>query len=233
MHQYSRLTTVTVQTGFRREDFYVQQCRQTSPQPARNLLNTRRLDLTTTVKGKKQGGCPGIEYMGEGIFIRLENDDGWQPPLSGRSFDSWSRRLRHDSGQIQRTICSETIRTPKSSHASRVCLVAYPLTPAYQDNRRGRRIFIRGNTRKESTWNSTEDTGRARGGILLYSYPCQARRGRMGGLIALVPYFDRMLRMAFRPGSMYVPATHCVSKTDSCTTLTRQMSTGLRATAAL
>ena len=181
----SRLTTVTVQTGFRRE---VSASNATNiPQPARLV---EHLDVFPDDQDRDTRWFPGIEYMGEGIFIRLENDDGWHPDLGGQSFDSWSDAFSNRDNSY-----SEYLFRDKDSRVethpvfvwwhtlSHLLIRAIGEDAGYSSAAIRERVYLE------------LDGNRPRGGILLYTTQPGAE-GSMGGLIALVPYFDRMLRIA-------------------------------------
>jgi hypothetical protein len=180
----SRLTTVTVQTGFRREVSTSNAANV--PQPARLV---EHVDRFPDSEGEETRWFPGIEYMGEGIFIRLENDDGWQPPLSGRSFDSWSDAFDNSDRYSDYLFRDDASRVEPHPvfvwwHTlSHLLIRTIGEDAGYSSAAIRERVYLE------------LDGDRTRGGILLYTTQPGAE-GSMGGLIALVPYFDRMLRMA-------------------------------------
>jgi hypothetical protein len=181
------LTTITVQTGFRRE---------ISASNAGNITTPPELveynDSFDDEDGRSKRWLPGIEHTGEGIFIRLDSDEGWHPQLSGESFDSWSNAF-NDSGRYNEHL----FRDPNSRVETHPVFVwwhtlSHLLTRAIGEDAG----YSSASIRERVYFELDEDTGRARGGILLYS-TMPGAEGSMGGLIALVPYFDRMLRIAF------------------------------------
>lgn len=69
-----KLRTVTVQTGFRRG--------VGGWEPLPELV-----DVSFARGGKRW--YPGVEYMGEGIFMRLGENDGWANMLEGGAAGAW------------------------------------------------------------------------------------------------------------------------------------------------
>ena len=68
-----RLRTVTVQTGYKRE--------VDTENPAEFV------DIGFLYNGEKW--YPGVEFLGEGIFIRFDEDDGWYDERKGDSAENW------------------------------------------------------------------------------------------------------------------------------------------------
>jgi len=181
------LTTITVQTGFRRE---------ISASNTGNITTPPELveyhDSFEDENGKSKVWLPGIEYTGEGIFIRLDSDDGWHQQLGGQSFDSWSNAF-NDSGRYNEHL----FRDPHARVEMHPVFVWWHTLSHLLIRAIGEDAgYSSASIRERVYFELDEDTGRARGGILLYS-TMPGAEGSMGGLIALVPYFDRMLRIAF------------------------------------
>ena len=177
----SRLTTITVQTGFRREVF-----------ESNNQQMAQLVKYDDKFQDSQQNTVrwfPGVQYTGEGVFIRLDNDGGWHHTLSGESHNQWYDAY-NDSDQYSEYLFRDT--------TSRI-----ELHPVFIWWHTLAHLLIR-SIGEDAGYSSASireriyldlDGDRARGGILLYS--TQAGDGSMGGLTALVPYFDRMLEMAF------------------------------------
>jgi len=180
----SRLTTITVQTGYHRE--ISDSNNQQQQQPAKQVKYDDRF------KDSQQNVVrwfPGVQYTGEGLFIRLGNAGGWHNTLSGESSNQW-RNAYNDKDQYTEYLFRDA--------TSRIELhpvfvwwhtLAHLLVRAMGEDTGYSSASI-----KERVYLDL-DGDRVRGGILLYS--TQAGDGSMGGLTALVPYFDRMLEMAF------------------------------------
>src|SRR5205807_4202046 len=80
-----RLRTVTVQKGYRRDV-------DTSNVSA--LVDIGFRDPTSP----GQSWYPGVEFLGEGIFLMLDADDGWHHELTGDAAHSW-----REAGKISKS----------------------------------------------------------------------------------------------------------------------------------
>ena len=179
----SRLTTITVQTGYHREisDSGNQQ-QQAAPQVKYD--DRFRDSQQNTVRW-----FPGVQYTGEGLFIRLDNAGGWHHTLSGESSNQWHNAYNDRDRYTEYLFRDKDYRMELHPVFIWWHTLAHLLVRAIGEDAGYSSASI-----KERIYLDL-DGDRARGGILLYS--TQAGDGSMGGLTALVPYFDRMLEMAF------------------------------------
>lgn len=173
----SRLRVVMVQTGYRRLD------------PANNLVDRAWYD------GHRYW-YPGVEIFGEGIFVDL--DPGNQPdappshfPLTGLAAQTWFNAWRDPErfGHPVHPDCRDNLHPVFvwwHTLAHRL-INALSVDSGYSPASIRERILV----------SVDESTGDAGGGILLYTVQ-PGGDGTLGGLVALVPEFERVLRSAFR-----------------------------------
>lgn len=167
----SRLRTVTVQTGYRRMD------------PATGQL--------TSVSFRDEGGqewLPGSMHFGEGVFIMLDEEDGWHFPMGG-SAKQWETSLYQAEypdflfrGATQEERHPIFVWWHTLSH---LLLRSIAVNSGYSSASIRERVYLEINN------------SQARGGIVLYTSQAGAD-GTLGGLIAMVPHFDQVLNSAFR-----------------------------------
>lgn len=171
----TRLRTVTVQTGFRRE---IESSGHTPAEP---------VDISIMHSNEKW--YPGVEFLGEGLFIMMDDNDGWQK-IDGNVSKNWLNSF-HNSNSY-----SEFVFRDKSYREELHPVFVWWHTLAH--------LLIRV-IGEEAGYSSAsireriyfeEGASGTRGGILLYATQ-PGSEGTMGGLIALAPYFDRMLASAF------------------------------------
>jgi hypothetical protein len=169
-----RLRTVTVQTAYRRE--------------VDTQVPARPVDVSFTSRG--QQWYPGTEFLGEGIFIRFENAEGWGFGLGGKSYDAWKKNLKNSQSYTEHVFRDPQRRTELQPlfvwwHTlSHLLIRAIAEESGYSSASIRERIYF-------------EDDGkRVRGGILLYATQ-PGSEGTLGGLIALVPNFQHILNVAF------------------------------------
>ena len=175
------LTTVTVQTGYRREVY-------TKSLPARDLGELVDVSFPDPIETDKKW-YPGVQYLGEGLFIKLENQN--TPITSSKSVNAWMNAFKDNSSYPE--------------HVFRDCLFKEELHPSfvwwhtlshllireiaseagYSSSAIRERIYLE-NTEKECVG----------GGILLYATQ-PGSEGTLGGLTALVPHFQDMIDKVF------------------------------------
>jgi hypothetical protein len=172
----SRLNTVTVQKGYRR---FV------TADPAEAEL----VDISFTDSNGNRW-LPGVEFLGEGIFIMLDGDEGWHFPMKGDSSKNWLGAF-YDGGNYK----SGLFRDPEHKielhpvfvwwHTlSHIIIRILSINSGYSAASIRERIYL-----------EDKPDGRARGGILLYTVQ-PGTDGTLGGLIALVPRFEEIIFQA-------------------------------------
>lgn len=175
----NRLRVVMVQTGYRRV-------------PSGDPLNCAVVNTSFTNDGRTW--YPGVELFGEGIFIDLdiENNPRNNLQLAGNAFNVWSNAWRNPGSYTNRTLIGEDRNQLHPVFVwwhtfSHRIINALSVDSGYSSAAIRERVFIDVN----------ETTGEATGGILLYTAQ-PGGDGTLGGLIALVPEFERVVRGALR-----------------------------------
>jgi len=176
----SRLRTVAVQIGYRREV-----PRRAGSAPA-TPISVHFTDAAN------QRWYPGVEYLGEGVFITLEEPFDWHFPLEGEAAPRW---LGVADGRVQTDYSDHLFRTRARDELhpvfvwwhtlSHLLLRSVSIDAGYSASSIRERIFVE----------IDEQSGHARGGMILYATQ-PGSEGTMGGLIALVPHFQRILDAA-------------------------------------
>jgi hypothetical protein len=174
-----RLQTVTVQTGYRRE--------------VGGQGNPAAPVTVAFADQNNQEWFPGAVFLGEGVFITLD-DDGWHPPMTGGAADAWSDAFRNVRGydpvgrMLTRDSRAELHPVFVWWHTlSHLLLRALSIDAGYSSASIRERIYLQ----------VDPQTGRARGGIILYATQ-PGSEGSLGGMIALAPSFDAVLTRAFQ-----------------------------------
>ena len=172
-----RLRTVTVQRGYRR------------------AVDTRILPRLVDVAfpdptNPQQKWYPGVEFLGEGIFVIFDDNEGWDFKATGEAADKWMNAFSNP--------------LPYPHHIFRDPTVREELHPIFVWWHTLCHLLIRGIATeagyssaaiRERIYFESEDS-RTRGGALLYATQ-PGSEGTLGGLIALVPYFQDILDIAF------------------------------------
>jgi hypothetical protein len=176
----SRLQSVTVQYGYRREV-------PTSPPAAPAEIVPVSFRDTTN-----QEWFPGAQFLGEGIFITLDDNDGWHFPLGGGAFQSWMNVHETSTGYPDYLFRADSHDELHPVFVwwhtlSHILIRAISVDAGYSSAAIRERIYVEINA----------NSGAARGGIILYATQ-PGSEGSLGGLIALVPHFNRILRQAFK-----------------------------------
>jgi len=174
----SRLRVVMVQKGYKRLD------------PANDFV------VPTSYSDEIRHWYVGTETFGEGIFIDLGPDESGHDldhfPLEGDESNTWMNAFSNpaefglDNGLYQREQY-HPIFVWWHTLAHRL-INALSVDSGYSSASIRERVFVDFDER---------DPSRSRGGILLYTTQ-PGGDGTLGGLIALVPEFDRVLRSALR-----------------------------------
>lgn len=173
----NRLRVVMVQTGYRRV-------------PGGDLINSAVVDCRFNYEGRDW--YPGVELFGEGIFIDLdvENHPTNQVNLAGSRAQTWVEAWQNPQNYLR------MIQSPEDRSQLHPLFVwwhtlahrminALSIDSGYSSAAVRERIFI----------DIDPVTGQANGGILLYTVQ-PGGDGTLGGLIALVPGFERVVRAA-------------------------------------
>jgi len=172
------LRAVTVQIGYRREI----PIRNTTPKLVDIGFPDSRDPLVKWY--------PGVELFGEGIFIMLDENEGWHFELSGSDSHEWLRAFSNSSNDVYPSYVFRG-RFREELHPvfvwwhtlSHLLIRSVSLEAGYSSASIRERVYI-----------ELRD-GRARGGVVLYATQPGAD-GTLGGLVALVPYFDSILERA-------------------------------------
>lgn len=171
----SRLRTVIVQKGYRRE---------VDTQVPADLVDIGFPDPLNP----HQEWYPGVEFLGEGIFIMLDAGDGWHFDLEGRSASEWLEAYRNSDGypdhvfrgKMRHELHPVFVWWHSLAH---LLIRSVSIYSGYSSASMRERIFIE------------LDGSKARGGVLLYATQ-PGSEGTLGGLIALVPHFTDILENA-------------------------------------
>lgn len=171
------LRTVAVQLGYRRE------------------VDTREVSKVVDVSFVPAGTVgphwfPGVEFLGEGIFITLDPQSGTGRRLTGPSVKTWfeARKSEYYPDQVFRSPRAKTELHPGFvwwHTLSHLLLRAAAIESGYSSTSIRERVYL----------DITRE--RIRGGVLLYAAQ-PGSDGTLGGLVALVPSFDRILEAAFQ-----------------------------------
>jgi hypothetical protein len=175
-----RLRTVTVQHAYRRE------------------VDTRFISTPVDVSfpdplDPQQKWYPGVEFLGEGIFMILDSDEGWISGLSGTAANRWLKSFRNPSPYLH---VPHVFRDPSSRDElhpvfvwwhtlSHLLIRVIAAEAGYSSASIRERIYFE------------NDGMRIRGGILLYATQ-PGTEGTLGGLLALAPHMRNMLQVTFQ-----------------------------------
>jgi len=172
----SRLNTVAVQIGYRR---FV--C--SDPEDA-ELVDISFVDESGT------RWLPGMEFMGEGIFVMLNNNDGWHFQMDGQNYENWLEAYRNRKNEVYNRpglFRDDAYRDELHPvfiwwHTlAHTVIRILSVSSGYSSSSIRERIYF-----------EIDRSGRARGGMLLYTVQPGAD-GTLGGLITLVPHFGEIL----------------------------------------
>jgi len=194
-----QLTTLSIQMSYQRD------IRDSNPNT--DPVNISTNSIIPTPNGNLMW-FPGVEFQGEGLFIRFDDDEGWinaQIPTTHPSRTKWNRDgygKRNDTvdgnpdGQpfYKNSVFRGKDTSPRNEldpHFVWWHTFAHALVRAISDDAGYSSAAIR-----ERVYFERDDAnGRVRGGILLYaSQP--GTEGTMGGLVALKDTFDQFVEKA-------------------------------------
>ncbi|RLJ00739.1 MAG: hypothetical protein DRP11_05485, partial [Candidatus Aenigmatarchaeota archaeon] len=166
----TRLRTVIVQKGYRRID-----------------PEGRVVDISFRDKGGDDW-YPGVELLGEGIFVMLDENDGFHPTVKSDAWDKWMKCHETPPKTYSEFLFDE--RKYDLLHPvfvwwhtlSHLLLRAVSIDSGYSPASIRERVYI------EKTKEGV------RGGLILYTV--QPGEGTMGGLISLAKRFGKLLERA-------------------------------------
>lgn len=169
-----KLRTVIVQKGYRRE--------VDTKNPGK-IVDISFIDS----QDNKTRWYPGVEFFGEGIFIMLDDNDGWHFSLKGEDIKNWQMAQNFNYPDYifrEPTIKEEIHPVFVWWHTlSHLLIRAISMYAGYPSASIRERIYFE----------NKED--KIRGGILLYAVQ-PGTDGTMGGLIALCSNFDKVFQLA-------------------------------------
>ena len=174
----SKLRTVTVQKGYRRV---------VDTQVVPDLVDVGFDDPSDP----QNRWYPGVEFIGEGIFIMADENDGWMQALTGDAARSWMEAFRRKSAYANSDYLFRDSQHKDELHPgfvwwhtlSHFLIRAVSAESGYSSASIRERVYFEG------------DELHFRGGVLLYATQ-PGTEGTLGGLISLVPHFQEILRIA-------------------------------------
>jgi hypothetical protein len=168
-----RLRTVMVQMGYRRE--------VDTDNPAQMV--------SVHFQNGQDRWYPGTEFLGEGIFVMFDDDDGWNSGLTGNASERWTaafnssnypdyvfRDERHREELHPQFVWWHTL--------SHLLIRAISSEAGYSSASIRERVYFESNGTHQ------------RAAILLYTTQ-PGSEGTLGGLIAMVPHFQHMFGVSF------------------------------------
>ena len=185
------LRTVTVQKGFIRDvRESADQKGSTRDVPESDASKTPKpvlIDYHDQVSGR---WFPGVEFFGEGIFVRLEENDGWVDCSKGERAARWLEGTEN-AGRYSELVFRDAENSRDELNPGFVWwhTLSHLLIRAIGEEAGYASASIRERVYFES------DGGKCRGGILLYATQ-PGSEGTLGGLIGLVPHMKKILRAA-------------------------------------
>ena len=172
-----KLRTVTVQTSFQRE----------VSSGGNDVGQPKNVDVSFLDGDKKW--YPGVEYMGEGIFIRLEAGDGWTTAPSGVESDRWLEEFRnHDRGKYP----DRMFRNAQDREEIHPGFVWWHTLSHLLVRTLGSDSGFSTASIRERVYFERGQGDLVRGGILLYAAQ-PGNEGTMGGLIGIAPHMKAIL----------------------------------------
>jgi len=173
-----RLRTVTVNRGYHRD--------------IDTTVNSENVDIGFSDPANPHTRWyPGVEFLGEGIFITLEDNEGFQQPLDGPSSVEWMNAY-HDPSRYPDTVF-RNLATHDELNPSFVYwhTMSHTLIRTISNDAGYSSASIR-----ERIYFESDAQSQTRGGILLYATQ-PGTEGTLGGMIALVPFFQDIFNNTF------------------------------------
>jgi len=195
----TRLRTVIVQKGYRRIN------------PNGKLVETWFRDRNG------EEWYPGVQFLGEGVFIMLDENEGYHPSVKGNSWELWYRcyfanreasTIYHNQNSIFRDPSAKEELHPVFvwwHTLSHLLLRVLAIDSGYSSASIRERIYF-----------ESSEKG-ARGGIVLYTV--QPGEGTMGGLLSLVNHFQKILGRATEIVETCPNDPLCIEQTFRCGTV--------------
>ncbi len=176
----ARLRTVAAQIGYRRE----------VPRRGRAGVVPATVVRVPITDQANQEWYPGVEYFGEGLFITLDHES-WHFELGGDAASHWTATR---DGMARDSYGTRLFRAVSPDELnpvfvwwhtfSHLLLRSVSIDAGYSASAIRERVFV-----------EADAQGRSRGGVILYATQ-PGSDGTMGGLIALVPHFQRIVDRA-------------------------------------
>ena len=172
------LRTVTVQTGFRRDV------------PERGAADLPKLvDIRHREAG--ESWFPGVEFLGEGLFVCMDGGDGWAGPAGGAHAEAWSEGAGSAGSYPELVFRDAAMRQELSPGFVWWHTLSHLLIRTIGEEAGYSPASIRERVYFEPRG------GMYRGGILLYAAQ-PGSEGTLGGLIGLVPHMGTILGAALK-----------------------------------
>ncbi len=86
----TKLQTVLIQMGFRRNPAF----KKSTDEDSQKHYKEPRL-ISSSFKKGDFNWYPGTRFLGEGLFVRLSENDGWHGKLTGDSVSKWNQNLKN------------------------------------------------------------------------------------------------------------------------------------------
>ena len=173
------LRTVTVQTGFRRD----------IPERGESADLPKLVDIRHREAG--ESWFPGVEYLGEGLFMCMDDDGGWAGRARGVHAEAWSKGSGGAGSYPELVFRDAALRQEMNPgfvwwHTlSHLLIRTIGEEAGYSPASIRERVYFE------------PGGGRYRGGILLYAAQ-PGSEGTLGGLIGLVPHMEKILGAALK-----------------------------------
>lgn len=179
-----KLRTVTVQKGFRRG--------------VGGWESLPELVDVSFARGGKRW-YPGVEYMGEGIFMRLEENDGWAGMQAGGAPGTWLDMLK---GHDRRRYPPHVFRNDGAREEMHPGFVWWHTLAHLLVRTIGEHSgYAAAAIRERVYFEQDENGGMFRGGLLLYATQ-PGSEGTMGGLVGMMPHMKGLLDESFERGRL-------------------------------
>ena len=175
----STLTTVTVQKGYRREVY-------TKSLPARDVAKLVDVSFQDPYAPQKKW-YPGVQYLGEGIFIMFDNEGfGVENTVANNWLNAFENRSSYPEYVFRDPLHREELHPVFVwwHTLSHLLIREIAAEAGYSAAAIRERIYV------------DESGSKCRGGILFYATQ-PGSEGTLGGLTALVPYFQDIIDNAF------------------------------------
>ena len=194
----TRLRTVIVQKGYRRMD------------PNGKLIEVWFRDRNG------EEWYPGVEFLGEGIFIMLDKNEGYHPQVASDSWEEWHRchATHKDTSTVYQHMIFRDPSKKEELHPvfvwwhtlSHLLLRVLAIDSGYSSASIRERVYF-----------EMSEKG-VRGGVVLYTV--QPGEGTMGGLLSLANHFEKILRRAIEIAETCPNDPLCIEQAFKCGAVT-------------